>query len=46
MEMQRIELRLVPENVDQFVKQIQCLEYVEDHFQSIKEKLELADRIF
>ena len=40
METHRRELRIVPENVDQFVKQIQCLEYVEDNFQSIKEKLE------
>jgi len=46
MNTQRLELKVAPENVDEFVKQIQSLEYVEDNFQTVKEKLELADRVF
>jgi dynein heavy chain, axonemal len=39
-------LRTFPTNVDEYVNQIQSLEYVEDNYQAIKDQVELNDQIF
>ena len=36
----------MPSNVDEFVTQIQCLDNIEENYQSIKDKIELNDHIF
>lgn len=36
----------MPSNVDEFVTQIQCLDYIEENYQAIKDKIELNDQIF
>ena len=36
----------MPSNVDEFVTQIQCLDYIEENYQAIKDKIELNDHIF
>lgn len=39
-------LKEQPSNVDEFVTQIQCLEFIEDNYQAVKDRIELNDRIF
>ena len=39
-------LEKMPENVDEFVRQIKCLEYTEANFQEVKEKLEFCDGLY
>lgn len=39
-------LKTFPTNVDEYVNQIQSLEYIEDNYQSVKDQVELNDQIF
>ena len=32
--------------MDEYVSQIQCLEYIEDNYQDVKDQVELNDQIF
>lgn len=40
------QLSTFPTNVDEFVNQIQCLEYIEDNYQEVKDQVELNQQIF
>lgn len=46
MQEQITALRKQPEDVDSFVTQIQCLEYIEDNYQEQRDRVELNDQIF
>ena len=39
-------LRQMPQNVDEYVKQIQALEFIEENFQSVKDKIKLNDQLY
>jgi ElaB/YqjD/DUF883 family membrane-anchored ribosome-binding protein len=39
-------LKTFPTNVDEYVNQIQSLEYIEDNYQSVKDQVELNDQTF
>lgn len=39
-------LKKQPEDVDSFVTQIQCLEYIEDNYQEQRDQVELNDQVF
>jgi len=40
------QLSTFPTDVDEFVNQIQCLEYIEDNYQEVKDQVELNQQIF
>lgn len=46
MEEQIRTLKVFPTNVDEYVSQIQSLEYIEDNYQDVKDQVELNDQIF
>lgn len=46
MEEQIKTLQTFPSNVDEYVNQLQSLEYIEDHYQAMKDKVELNAHIF
>jgi len=39
-------LKTFPTNVDEYVNQLQSLEYIEDNYQSVKDKVDLNSQIF